>query len=135
MAIVDHPHGGGRGKSKGNRHPTSPWGTPVSSISSGRRSLSRMLTSFLSPKVVSRHVDTTIPTSGLLFLAYGIWASEETRRETKHKPSSAYNCNCVLTLRVQYTAWSSTAKLVYRKKPVLYPIQPDYDTSVTISNI
>lgn len=26
---VDHPHGGGRGKSKGNRHPTSPWGTPV----------------------------------------------------------------------------------------------------------
>jgi hypothetical protein len=22
----DHPHGGGRGKSKGNRHPSSPWG-------------------------------------------------------------------------------------------------------------
>ncbi|KAI1476157.1 hypothetical protein K445DRAFT_313327 [Daldinia sp. EC12] len=28
MNKVDHPHGGGRGKSKGNRHPTSPWGTP-----------------------------------------------------------------------------------------------------------
>ncbi|KAH6688200.1 hypothetical protein VD0004_g6378 [Verticillium dahliae] len=28
MNSVDHPHGGGRGKSKGNRHPTSPWGTP-----------------------------------------------------------------------------------------------------------
>ncbi|KAJ0273780.1 hypothetical protein COL922a_004600 [Colletotrichum nupharicola] len=27
MNSVDHPHGGGRGKSKGNRHPTSPWGT------------------------------------------------------------------------------------------------------------
>jgi hypothetical protein len=26
----DHPHGGGRGKSKGNVNPTSPWGTPVS---------------------------------------------------------------------------------------------------------
>jgi ribosomal protein L2 len=26
----DHPHGGGRGKSKGNRHPVSPWGQPVS---------------------------------------------------------------------------------------------------------
>lgn len=26
---VDHPHGGGRGKSKGNRHPVSPWGVPV----------------------------------------------------------------------------------------------------------
>jgi ribosomal protein L2 len=23
---VDHPHGGGRGKSKGNKHPRSPWG-------------------------------------------------------------------------------------------------------------
>ncbi|KAL2111141.1 hypothetical protein VUR80DRAFT_240 [Thermomyces stellatus] len=29
MNRVDHPHGGGRGKSKSNRHPTSPWGTPA----------------------------------------------------------------------------------------------------------
>jgi len=29
--LDDHPHGGGRGKSKGKRIPTSPWGTPVSS--------------------------------------------------------------------------------------------------------
>ena len=28
---VDHPHGGGRGKSKGNRHPVSPWGIPAKS--------------------------------------------------------------------------------------------------------
>lgn len=26
MNKVDHPHGGGRGKSKGGRHPVSPWG-------------------------------------------------------------------------------------------------------------
>ncbi|GJJ13101.1 hypothetical protein Clacol_007351 [Clathrus columnatus] len=26
MNAVDHPHGGGRGKSKGNKHPQSPWG-------------------------------------------------------------------------------------------------------------
>ena len=25
MNAVDHPHGGGRGKSKGNNHPRSPW--------------------------------------------------------------------------------------------------------------
>jgi ribosomal protein L2 len=25
----DHPHGGGRGKSKGNRNPVSPWGQPA----------------------------------------------------------------------------------------------------------
>lgn len=30
MNAVDHPHGGGRGKSKGNKIPVSPWGVPVS---------------------------------------------------------------------------------------------------------
>lgn len=30
MNAKDHPHGGGRGKSKGNVHPKSPWGMPVS---------------------------------------------------------------------------------------------------------
>lgn len=29
MNAMDHPHGGGRGKSKGNVHPKSPWGWPV----------------------------------------------------------------------------------------------------------
>jgi large subunit ribosomal protein L2 len=29
MNTVDHPHGGGRGKSKGNNHPQSPWGQPA----------------------------------------------------------------------------------------------------------
>lgn len=29
MNAMDHPHGGGRGKSKGNRHPSSPWGQLV----------------------------------------------------------------------------------------------------------
>ena len=29
----DHPLGGGRGKSKGNRPPVSPWGQPVCDIS------------------------------------------------------------------------------------------------------
>lgn len=32
MNAADHPHGGGRGKSKGNVHPVSPWGVPVSCI-------------------------------------------------------------------------------------------------------
>ncbi|KAF2234629.1 ribosomal protein L2 [Viridothelium virens] len=31
MNAADHPHGGGRGKSKGNRPPVSPWGTPAKS--------------------------------------------------------------------------------------------------------
>ena len=29
MNPVDHPHGGGEGKSSGGRHPVSPWGTPA----------------------------------------------------------------------------------------------------------
>ncbi|MCJ1304412.1 hypothetical protein MMC08_007224 [Hypocenomyce scalaris] len=29
MNAADHPHGGGRGKSKGNVHPVSPWGIPA----------------------------------------------------------------------------------------------------------
>jgi len=29
MNAVDHPHGGGRGKSKGNNQPQSPWGQPA----------------------------------------------------------------------------------------------------------
>ncbi|UNI15181.1 mitochondrial 54S ribosomal protein rml2, variant 2 [Purpureocillium takamizusanense] len=33
MNKVDHPHGGGRGKSKGNRNPVTPWGRPVSQVS------------------------------------------------------------------------------------------------------
>lgn len=35
MNAVDHPHGGGRGKSKGNVHPVSIWGTPVSFVVTG----------------------------------------------------------------------------------------------------
>ncbi|EXJ82103.1 hypothetical protein A1O1_08172 [Capronia coronata CBS 617.96] len=31
MNAADHPHGGGRGKSKGNRIPMSPWGIPAKS--------------------------------------------------------------------------------------------------------
>lgn len=34
MNAMDHPHGGGRGKSKGNVKPKSPWGQPVSILAS-----------------------------------------------------------------------------------------------------
>jgi ribosomal protein L2 len=37
MNAVDHPHGGGRGKSKGNKPPTSPWGTLAKSGYKTRR--------------------------------------------------------------------------------------------------
>lgn len=41
MNKVDHPHGGGRGKSKGNRHPVTPWGKPTKSGYKTRRTHNR----------------------------------------------------------------------------------------------
>ena len=29
MNPVDHPHGGGEGKTSGGRHPVTPWGQPT----------------------------------------------------------------------------------------------------------
>jgi large subunit ribosomal protein L2 len=29
MNPIDHPHGGGEGRTKGGRHPVSPWGMPT----------------------------------------------------------------------------------------------------------
>jgi large subunit ribosomal protein L2 len=29
MNPIDHPHGGGEGKTSGGRHPVSPWGQPT----------------------------------------------------------------------------------------------------------
>ena len=37
MNPVDHPHGGGEGKSKGGNHPQSPWGTPAKGYKTRRR--------------------------------------------------------------------------------------------------
>ncbi len=37
MNPVDHPHGGGEGKSKGGNHPTSPWGVPTKGYKTRRR--------------------------------------------------------------------------------------------------
>jgi len=37
MNPVDHPHGGGEGKSKGGNHPTNPWGLPTKGYKTRRR--------------------------------------------------------------------------------------------------
>jgi len=35
---IDHPHGGGEGKSSGGRHPTTPWGKPTKGYKTRKRS-------------------------------------------------------------------------------------------------
>ncbi len=37
MNPVDHPHGGGEGRSKGGNHPTNPWGLPTKGYKTRRR--------------------------------------------------------------------------------------------------
>lgn len=38
MNPVDHPHGGGEGKTSGGRHPVSPWGTPTKGYKTRKKS-------------------------------------------------------------------------------------------------
>ncbi|MBI2412656.1 MAG: 50S ribosomal protein L2 [Deltaproteobacteria bacterium] len=40
MNPVDHPHGGGEGKSKGGNHPTNPWGVPTKGYKTRKRKTS-----------------------------------------------------------------------------------------------
>src|SRR6188768_3595184 len=40
MNPVDHPHGGGEGKTSGGRHPVSPWGLPTKGFKTRRRKTS-----------------------------------------------------------------------------------------------
>ena len=40
MNPVDHPHGGGEGRSKGGNHPSSPWGTPTKGYKTRRNKVS-----------------------------------------------------------------------------------------------
>jgi large subunit ribosomal protein L2 len=40
MNPVDHPHGGGEGKSSGGRHPVTPWGVPTKGYKTRRRKTS-----------------------------------------------------------------------------------------------
>lgn len=70
MNAADHPHGGGRGKSKGNVHPVSPWGVPVSwkPVFSARPCRTNRIRR---PKVVTRHGTRGTRTSGLCRSASG----------------------------------------------------------------
>ncbi len=46
MNPVDHPHGGGEGRSKGGNHPSSPWGTPAKGYKTrSRRKSSKLIVS------------------------------------------------------------------------------------------
>jgi large subunit ribosomal protein L2 len=43
MNPVDHPHGGGEGRTSGGRHPVSPWGQPEGRTRDPNKASSRMI--------------------------------------------------------------------------------------------
>ena len=43
MNPVDHPHGGGEGKTSGGRHPVSPWGKPESRTRNRKKQSEKMI--------------------------------------------------------------------------------------------
>ena len=43
MNPVDHPHGGGEGKTSGGRHPVSPWGVPEKRTRHKKKKSSEMI--------------------------------------------------------------------------------------------
>jgi large subunit ribosomal protein L2 len=43
MNPVDHPHGGGEGKTSGGRHPVSPWGKPEGRTRKGHKPSDKLI--------------------------------------------------------------------------------------------
>ena len=43
MNPVDHPHGGGEGKTSGGRHPVSPWGTPAKGYKTRKKKINYLI--------------------------------------------------------------------------------------------
>jgi hypothetical protein len=80
MNAVDHPHGGGRGKSKGNVHPVSVWGTPVSHDFL-EKTIEFVLTNQYRPKEASRREGSGTRTSTLSLNGPGTTASVGPQRD------------------------------------------------------
>ncbi|MDU7025799.1 MAG: 50S ribosomal protein L2, partial [Cutibacterium acnes] len=43
MNPIDHPHGGGEGRTSGGRHPVSPWGKPEGRTRNKKKASSRLI--------------------------------------------------------------------------------------------
>lgn len=76
---MDHPHGGGRGKSKGNRIPVSPWGQPVC-IEPSHLSKSAAVDRWNRPNPATRRAGRTTTTDLWSRPVSATWAGGETGR-------------------------------------------------------
>jgi len=80
MNPVDHPHGGGEGRTSGGRHPVTPWGKPTK----GAKTRSNKATDkFI---IRSRHA-----WKGPFVDGYLLKKAEATRNEARHKPIKTWS--------------------------------------------
>ena len=84
MNPVDHPHGGGEGKTSGGRHPVSPWGTPTK----GFKTRSNKRTDHLIIKKRTNHIRLFRPT-----FSNGVESDAERYFNTRHKRCQSKNIN------------------------------------------
>lgn len=87
MNASDHPHGGGRGKSKGNVQPVSIWGQLVSFFDTSCYVSTSSSTS--RPKVVIRPANARTSITPLSLLDHGLWGGKP-RRQRKEDHSFAF---------------------------------------------
>lgn len=98
MNANDHPHGGGRGKSKGNVHPVSIWGRTPVSFSYNMFDVYRLTRS--RPKEGSRHAARATPTDSWLQTGHVIKGNVEAKSKvlisaTTKSQGSASKRHCV----------------------------------------
>lgn len=100
-SAADHPHGGGRGKSKGNVDPVSPWGMPVSHCDSSL--VTAQLLNLCRPKEATRLERSESQTNGLSQLENEIKGNEKSSSEP-----------CYLWL------FTTLRSVVYKRSPSMY---------------
>lgn len=139
--IVDHPLGGGRGKSKSNRHPVSPWGRPVRTISTltdGESPLGGISNALYRPRAVSRHDARTSPTPGLLRPGHVTTARDETRpplRMLKRLLPALDLCNLYILASSNLIAGSCEALYMYFYIDGIVPLNVTTRTEQTFQKL
>jgi len=93
-SAVDHPHGGGRGKSKGGRVSVSPWGMPVSCLVCYWKANQTHIHD--RRKEDTRHVSSVTPTSMLCESGCVIKASDAPRSKGCVRACCIIDLTCVV---------------------------------------
>ncbi len=87
-----------------------------------------MLTDNTSRKVVTRHGESTIPTNGLWFLEYEIWANGETRTASDRDDTVCLETELVYSVYMYILVGVSASRTRLLYRIVLYETEPKSNT-------